>query len=75
MSQEQAPTRTAGPRDPWLAVLDTYSVRFLVVDKRRDGALLELVRSRSGWGIDFEDEESALFTRVRVADGAGTTAR
>lgn len=64
MSREQAPIRTAGQLDRWLAEFDTYNVQFLVVDKRRDNALLNLVRSRPGWGIDFEDGDSALLTRL-----------
>ena len=75
MSQDQAPTRTAGQLDQWLAALDRYGVQFLVVDKRRDGALLDLIRSRPGWGIDFEDEESVLFTSIRVREGASTVVR
>jgi hypothetical protein len=57
-----------------LAALDTYGVRFLILDKERDGSLLDLVRSRPGWSVDFEDTESVLFTRIRASQGARAAA-
>lgn len=69
MSQDPAPTTTDARPEPWLASLDTYGVQWLAVDKRRDGALLDLVRSRPGWSIDFEDEESALLACERPSNG------
>jgi hypothetical protein len=59
-----------GQRGHWLAALDRYGVQFLVVDKQRDGALLDLVRSQPGWSIDFEDGDSALFRRILVPGAA-----
>ena len=44
------------------------------VDLERDGTLLQLVRSRPGWAVDFEDTESVLFARIRVPQGARTAA-
>lgn len=67
MSREQAPTRKHGRLERWLAALDTYGAQFLILDKERDGRLLQLVRSRPGWTVDFEDNESVLFTRIQVS--------
>jgi hypothetical protein len=47
-------------------MLDAYDVQFLVVDARRDGELLQAARRHPEWTVDFEDGESALFTRVWV---------
>ncbi|MGD9318072.1 MAG: hypothetical protein PVG56_14640 [Anaerolineae bacterium] len=74
MSREQAPTRRHGRLERWLAALDTHGVQFLILDKERDGPLLQLVRSRPGWTVDFEDKESVLFARIRVPQGARSAA-
>jgi hypothetical protein len=63
MFREQAPTRRLGRLERSLATLDTYGVQFLILDKERDRTLLQLVRSRPGWTVDFEDTESVLFAR------------
>jgi hypothetical protein len=70
MSQDQVPTVGSSQPDRWLAVLDRYGVQFLVVNKQCDSEMLDVVRSRPGWGTDFEDEESALFSRLRVPEDA-----
>jgi hypothetical protein len=70
MSPEKAQARKYSRPEHWLAALDTYGVRFLILDKERDGSLLDLVRSRPGWTVDFEDTESVLFTRIRPPQGA-----
>ena len=74
MSLEQAPTRRYGRLERWLAALDTHGVQFLILDKERDGTLLQLVRSRPGWILDFEDNESVLFTRIRAPQGTRAAA-
>ena len=74
MSPEQAPARRYGRLDRSLAALDTYGVQFLILDKERDGSLLQLVRSRPGWTVDFEDTESVLFTRIQAPQGARSAA-
>ncbi|MGD9047264.1 MAG: hypothetical protein PVF77_04375 [Anaerolineae bacterium] len=74
MSREQAPTRRYGWLERWLATLDTHGVQFLILDKERDATLLQLVRSRPGWIIDFEDNESVLFTRIRALQNARAAA-
>jgi hypothetical protein len=74
MSREQAPTRRYGRLERWLATLDTHGVQFLILDKERDATLLQLVRSRPGWIIDFEDNESVLFTRIRALQNARAAA-
>jgi hypothetical protein len=66
MSPGQTPTTGRKP-DQWLAVLDAYAVQFLIVDKQRDRSLLDLIRSRPDWDIDFEDGDAAVFSRVPVS--------
>jgi hypothetical protein len=74
MSEEHDPTRRYGRLERSLAALDTHGVQFLILNKERDGTLLQLVRSRPGWAVDFEDTESVLFARIRVPQGARTAA-
>jgi hypothetical protein len=74
MVREQAPAQRRGRLESWLTTLDTHGVQFLILNKQRDRRLLKLVRSRSGWAVDFEDRESVLFTRIRTPQGAGTAA-
>lgn len=66
--------RRYGRLECWLAALDTYGVQLLILDKERDATLLQLVRSRPGWTVDFEDNESVLFTRSWVPQGARVAA-
>jgi len=61
---------TAAQLGQLLAILDAQGVQFLVIDKQRDSALLELVWSQPDWAIDFEDGEAALFTRVPLPETA-----
>jgi hypothetical protein len=70
MSREPAPARKNGWIEHSLATLDTYGVQFLILDKERDRTLLQLIRSRPGWALDFEDTESVLFTRIQAPQGA-----
>jgi hypothetical protein len=70
MSADRTPSLTTGQREHWLAALESHGVQFLVVNKHRDRALLDLVQSQPGWGIDFEDGEVALYKRVRVSRAA-----
>ena len=74
MSPQQAHARKYSRPERWLAALDTYGVQFLILDKERDGSLLDLVRSRPGWTVDFEDTESVLFTRIRAPQGTRAAA-
>lgn len=69
MLEARAPTQGYGRLERSLTALDTHGVRFLILDKERDGTLLQLVRSRPGWTIDFEDNASVLFARIRVPQG------
>jgi hypothetical protein len=74
MSPEQVHARKYSRPEHWLATLDSHGVRFLILDKERDGSLLDLVRSRPGWTVDFEDTESVLFTRIQAPQGAQAAA-
>ena len=72
MSPQQAPAQGNGRLERWLAALDTHGVRFLILDKQQARSLLSIARSRPGWTVDFEDEESVLFTRIRAPQSART---
>jgi hypothetical protein len=47
----------------WLALFEQENVRFVVLDRRTDSDLIEILRRRCGWIVDFEDKESMIFTR------------
>ena len=47
----------------WLALFDQQQVRYVVLDRRADSALVEALRRRREWVVDFEDNESVIFTR------------
>ena len=74
MNQGQAPTQTTRRLDDWPAVLEAHGVEFVILDKLRDGELLNAVRSTPGWTVDFEDREAVLFSRVRAPGGAQAAA-
>ena len=54
--------------EDWLEALDTYDVRYLVLDRRDDAVLLRQFGRRPGWTVDFEDQEAVVFARL-VASG------
>lgn len=74
MNQGQVPTQTMRGFDDWPAALEAHGVEFVILDKVRDGKLLQAVRSTPGWTVDFEDREAVLFSRVRAPDGAQAAA-
>lgn len=65
--QEAEPgSRIGDENENWLEVFDAYGVQFLILDPDGDGELLELVRSRPEWQVDFEDKEAVIFARAEV---------
>ena len=56
-----------GINEDWPAVLDEYSVQFLVLGRHDDSDLLKLFQSQPGWAVDFEDEEAIIFARADTA--------
>ena len=64
MLQDRSIAQKTGVNEDWLGVFDEYDVRFLILDRHDDSNVLELFRSRSGWKIDFEDEEAVIFARA-----------
>jgi hypothetical protein len=73
MSQDQGFVSGSGRYKEWLDVFDAYGVQFLVLDALRDGRLLQLVRSRADWTVDFTDGKSVVLTRsqgLATAQGA-----
>lgn len=50
----------------WLSILDTYDVRFLILNRERDEGLVQLVRSDPKWTVDLVDGDSILFSRAQA---------
>jgi hypothetical protein len=59
--------RANGTNENWLRVLETYQVRFLVLNLDSEREMVELFRSQPEWVVDFEDGESIIFSRAEVA--------
>ena len=47
----------------WLDVLEQHNVRFMALDPRHDGKLIEQLQTRPGWLIEFASEEAIFFVR------------
>jgi hypothetical protein len=47
----------------WPALFEQESVRFAVLDRCTDSDLIERLRRRCGWIVDFENKESMIFTQ------------
>ena len=68
ITQEERPldAREAGIKENWLRALDTYHVRFLVLNLQNESDIVKYFRSQPGWLVDFQDEESIIFARADV---------
>jgi Uma2 family endonuclease len=66
ITQEERPlgAREAGIKENWLRALDTYRVRFLVLNLQSESDMVKYFRSQPGWLVDFQDEESIIFART-----------
>ncbi len=60
----RSPQQGAQEGEDWLAALDAHDVRYLVLDRREDAALVRQFGRRPGWAVDFEDPEAVVFARV-----------
>jgi hypothetical protein len=47
----------------WLALFEQEHVQFVVLDRCTDRDLIERLQRRCGWIVDFENQESMIFTR------------
>jgi hypothetical protein len=47
----------------WLALFEQENVRSVVLDPSTDRDLIERLRRRHGWMLDFEDKELVIFMR------------
>jgi hypothetical protein len=63
MSESEPLAREVGRLDSWLALLDRYSVQYVILDRELDCELISLVQSQPGWAVDFSDEASMLLSR------------
>ena len=57
--------------EDWLATLDAYDVRYLVLDRRDDAVLLRQFSGRVGWMVDFQDREAVVLARLVTAGRDG----
>jgi len=58
----------------WVAMLDEYGVEFLALDRHDDSEMVQVFRSQPGWAVDFENEETVLFTRANTPTPAHSCA-
>jgi hypothetical protein len=70
MLEEQAVAREIRQYERWLAALDAFDVKFLVLDIERDGELVQAARSHPGWDVDLEDGDAVLFARAGASSNA-----
>ena len=65
-------THTTGARTGisrhWLDVLEKNNVRFMALDPRHDGKLIKQLESRSGWMVEYANEEAIFFVRDEMAE-------
>ena len=57
----------------WLKRFEQYDVKYLALDPDEDRGLVELLRTRPEWTLDFEDRGGVLFVRSDLLgmQGAG----
>jgi hypothetical protein len=61
MPQERSTAQGADWEREWLSALEKSGVQFLVLDRHSDSELLERLRSRPGWTVDYKDGEAVIF--------------
>ena len=47
----------------WLDMLEEHHVRYISLDPQHDKKLIEVLRSRPEWVVEFADEEAIFFFR------------
>ena len=50
----------------WLDVLEEHNVRYISLDPQHDMKLIEVLRTRSEWIVEFADEEAIFFVREEM---------
>jgi hypothetical protein len=61
-------TQDAATQQDWLAILEVYDVRFLVLDVEQDVDLLQRASLDPGWAVDFQDTDAVLMARAGARD-------
>lgn len=51
----------------WLDLFDRHGVQYLALDRQSDRALIELVRTRPEWTLDWQERDWLLFVRAEIA--------
>lgn len=46
----------------WLRLFDREDIQFIILDLHADADLVTAIRSQPGWLVDFEDDETVIFT-------------
>ena len=49
----------------WLQYLDEENVQLVILDAQIDLELVNTIRSRPDWNVDFEDDELVIFTPTK----------
>ena len=47
----------------WLALFEQENVQFVILDRRTDRDLVEVLWHQHRWMVDFEDKELVIFMR------------
>lgn len=55
----------------WLARFQECDVKYLALDPDEDRGLIQLLRSRPEWTLDFQDRQGVLFVRSDVLRAQG----
>ncbi|MBN2007258.1 MAG: hypothetical protein JXA21_28160 [Anaerolineae bacterium] len=48
----------------WPEHFEAHDVQFVVLNLSQDKDLVQTLRRRLGWTVDFEDQESVIFARL-----------
>jgi hypothetical protein len=49
--------------DDWLRVMEACDVQFGVLSQNQDEELIEALRHRADWSVDFEGDGTVIFAR------------
>ena len=50
----------------WLDALEEHNVRYISLDPQHDSKLIEVLRSRPEWVVEFANEEAIFFVREEL---------
>jgi len=50
----------------WLDALEKHHVRYISLDPQHDKKLIDVLRNRSEWIVEFENDEAIFFVREQL---------